>query len=99
MKLLQDVPAHSLRERMSQPGVRSDHASVMGALIRGAIERHACDEPITAQRPATRVLDFLYCDKSPRDTLTVMMLPFNHTFSLAPLSFLAVLFLQKVDHG
>jgi hypothetical protein len=84
---------------MSQPGVRSDHASVMGALIRGAIERHACDEPITAQRPATRVLDFLYCDKSPRDTLTVVMLPSDHTFSLVPLSSSASFFLQKVDHG
>lgn len=84
---------------MSQPGVRSDHASVMGVLIRGAIERHACDEPIKAQRPATRVLDFLYCDKSPRDTLTVMMLPFDHTFSLVPLCSSASFFLQKVDHG
>jgi hypothetical protein len=64
-----------------------------------AIERHVYDEPIIAQRPATRVLDFLYCDKSPRDTLTVIMLPFDHTISLVPLFSSSFFFLQEIDHG
>jgi len=84
-------------ERLSQPGVRSAHASVMAALIRGAIERYAPSGPITALRPGTRVLDFLYCDNSPRDTLSVIMLPSVCTLNHFPF-FRSVFFVrQKAD--
>lgn len=57
----------------------------MAALIRGAIEPYAPSGPITALRPGTRVLDFLYCDKSPRDTLSVLMLPSDRALNIFPL--------------
>ncbi len=99
MKLPKACPHVQSLERLSQPGVRTAHASVMGALIRGAIARHAYNEPITTPRPSTRVLDFLYCDKSPRDTLSVIMLLSGRAFSLIPLPRSVVFFLQTLDYS
>lgn len=53
--------------------------------------------PITALRPGTRVLDLLYCDKSPRDTLSVIMLRSDRASNLFPLSSSVLFFLQKLD--
>ena len=97
MKLLNACPPAQRLERWSQPGVRRAHASVVCALIRGAIERQVPNGPITGLRPGTRVLNFLYCDKSPRDTLSVVMLAPGLASSLFPLSILFSFFLPKLD--
>ena len=65
----------------------------------GAIERQIRNWPIRALRPGTRVLDFLYCDKSPRDTSFVIMLPSDRAFRSFPLSLSVLFFSLKLDIG
>lgn len=98
MKLSKACPPVQPLEHSSQPGVRSAHAFVMAALIRGAIKRYAPSWPITALRPGTRVLNFLYCDKSPRDTLSVIMLPAGCALNVFPL-FPSVFFFWQISNN
>lgn len=54
--------------------------------------------PIIALRPGTRVLDFLYCNKSPRDTLSVIMLPSDRASSVFPPLFFRSFLFAEAEH-